>query len=493
MSHVASTGKAATTTTSHASPVATAATASTWARPASEIAVPASVPGVNAPASRSPTNGTPSAAREAPSNTPRTRSPGIGEAAPDGLQGEHDVVQGDRRGDDEHHPHRDGEVGEHLQHPAPRTLRVDEQAGAARGEGEAHVGVCARPPTGAHRRRGGVRPHPPTKEAPAVPEVRRVAILDDYQHVARQSAAWERVTDGLGAELTAFHEHLGGPDDVVAALEPFDTLVVMRERTAFPAEVLERLPNLRLLVTTGPANAAIDVAAAHRAGITVSGTGGVLDNAATVEMTWALILAAVRHVPEEDRRLREGGWQETVGADLKGRRLGVVGLGGIGKPVAAVGQAFGMDVAAWSRHLDPDDARAVGVTPVDKEELFATSDVVTIHMKLSRGSRGLVGREDLARMTDARDPGEHLARADRRRGRAAGGAARRDDRGRGARRLRHRAAPGGLAVALGPAHRPDPAPRVRHGEDVRRDVRRRRRGHRGVRGRVTGAAAREPS
>lgn len=238
-----------------------------------------------------------------------------------------------------------------------------------------------------------------------MPEVRRVAILDDYQHVARQSAAWHRVTDGLGAEITTFHSHLGGPDDVVAALEPFDALVVMRERTAFPAEVLERLPNLRLLVTTGPANAAIDVAAAHRAGITVSGTGGVLDNAATVEMTWALILAAVRHVPEEDRRMRTPGehadraWQQTVGADLKGRRLGVVGLGGIGKPVAAVGQAFGMDVAAWSRHLDPDDARALGVTPVDKEELFATSDVVTIHMKLSRGSRGIVGREDLGRMT----------------------------------------------------------------------------------------------
>ena len=232
-----------------------------------------------------------------------------------------------------------------------------------------------------------------------MPEVRRVAILDDYQRVARRSAEWHRVTEGLGAELTTFHEHLGGPDDVVAALEPFDVLVVMRERTAFPAEVLERLPNLRLLVTTGPANAAIDVAAAHRAGITVSGTGGVHDNAATVEMTWALILAAVRHVPEEDRSLREGGWQHTVGADLKGRRLGVVGLGGIGKPVAAVGQAFGMDVAAWSRRLDPDDARAVGVTPVDKEELFATSDVVTIHMKLSRGSRGIVGGEDLARMT----------------------------------------------------------------------------------------------
>lgn len=232
-----------------------------------------------------------------------------------------------------------------------------------------------------------------------MPEVRKIAILDDYQRVAREVAEWQRVADGLGAEITTFHHHLGEPDDVVAALEPFDALVVMRERTAFPAEVLEKLSNLRLLVTTGPANAAVDVAAAHRGGVTVCGTGGVLDNAATVEMAWALILAAIRHVPEEDRRVREGGWQQTVGGDLTGRRLGVVGLGGIGKPVAAVGQAFGMDVAAWSRHLDPEDARSVGVTPVTKEELFATSDVVTIHMKLSRGSRGLVGREDLGRMT----------------------------------------------------------------------------------------------
>jgi phosphoglycerate dehydrogenase-like enzyme len=245
---------------------------------------------------------------------------------------------------------------------------------------------------------GGTVPRREREEI-EVPEVRKIAILDDYQRVARQSAEWQRVTDGLGAEVTTFHHHLGGPDDVVAALEPFDVLVVMRERTAFPAEVLEKLPNLRLLVTTGPANAAIDVDAAHRGGVTVCGTGGVLDNAATVEMTWALILAATRHVPEEDRRLRDGGWQQTVGGDLKGRRLGVVGLGGIGKPVAAVGQAFGMDVAAWSRHLDPDDARSVGVTPVTKEELFATADVVTIHMKLSRGSRGIVGREDLGRMT----------------------------------------------------------------------------------------------
>lgn len=224
--------------------------------------------------------------------------------------------------------------------------------------------------------------------------VHRVAILDDYQGVVRDYADWDR----LDAEVTVFTEHLGGPEAVVAALEPFDVVVANRERTAFPAAVLERLPHLGLLVTTGPANAAIDVAAARRLGITVSGTGGVDSNAPTVEMTWALVLAVLRHVPEEDRRVREGGWQRTVGRDLAGARLGVVGLGGIGKPVAAVGRAFGMDVVAWSRHLDPDDARAEGVTPVSKDELFATADVVTVHLKLSEGTTGLIGRADLARM-----------------------------------------------------------------------------------------------
>ncbi|MCD2190647.1 D-2-hydroxyacid dehydrogenase family protein [Actinomycetospora soli] len=223
----------------------------------------------------------------------------------------------------------------------------------------------------------------------------KVALLDDYQRLARTMAAWDR----LDAEVTAFDHHLGGPDDVVAALEPFDVVVAMRERTAFPGDVLRRLPNLRLLVTTGPANAVVDTDALAELGITFAGTGGVSGNAPTVEMTWALVLAVARHVPEEDRRVRDGGWQRTIGRDLAGRRLGVVGLGGIGKPVAAVGKAFGMDVVAWSRHLDPDDARAAGVTPVAKEELFATSDVVTVHMKLSEGSRGLIGRAELDLMT----------------------------------------------------------------------------------------------
>jgi phosphoglycerate dehydrogenase-like enzyme len=223
---------------------------------------------------------------------------------------------------------------------------------------------------------------------------RRIAVLDDYQQVAHSYADW----DSLGAEITFFDRHLGEADDVVAALEPFDVLVAMRERTAFPAEVLERLPNLRLLVTTGPGNAAIDVAAAQERGVTVSGTGGVSPSTPTVELTWGLIHALTRSVVAEDRAMRAGGWQHTVGMDLHRRRLGVIGLGGLGRPVATIGLAFGMDVVAWSEHLDPDDARAAGVTPVSKDELLETSDVVTIHLKLSERSTGLIGRDELARM-----------------------------------------------------------------------------------------------
>ncbi|WP_253209510.1 D-2-hydroxyacid dehydrogenase family protein [Streptomyces niphimycinicus] len=228
-----------------------------------------------------------------------------------------------------------------------------------------------------------------------MPEIHRVAILDDYQGVARRYADWSTLPDG--ARLTAFTEALGGPEDVIAALEPFDVVVAMRERTAFPAEVIDRLPRLRLLVTTGPANAAIDVAAARQRGIVVSGTRGA-GLIPTAELTWGLIHALARSLPAADRDVRGGGWQRTVGRDLRGARLGVIGLGGVGTPVARVGLAFGMDVVAWSAHLDAEHARAVGVTPVDKRELLATSDVVTIHLKLSARTTGLLGPDDLALM-----------------------------------------------------------------------------------------------
>jgi phosphoglycerate dehydrogenase-like enzyme len=182
----------------------------------------------------------------------------------------------------------------------------------------------------------------------------------------------------------------------VARLEPFDVVVAMRERTAFPRRVLERLPNLRLLVTTGRKNASVDVAAAGELGITVCGTDS--HPTGPVELTWALILATARHVPQEDASVRAGGWQETVGTDLAGGVLGVVGLGRLGERVAKVGQAFGMDVVAWSQNLTYERAAEVGVRKVEKEELLRTADVVTVHLVLSDRTRGLIGRDELALM-----------------------------------------------------------------------------------------------
>ena len=221
----------------------------------------------------------------------------------------------------------------------------------------------------------------------------RIAILDDYQRIALQSSDW----GVLGAsDIVPFHGHIADTADLVAELRPFDVIVAMRERTPFTAERIRLLPSLRLLVTTGMANASIDVAAANQAGVTVCGTRG--SGAATPELTWALILALVRHVPEEDRRIRTGGWQQTIGFGLHGRTLGVVGLGNIGRRVASVGQAFGMEVLAWSQHLSATAANQAGVTAVGKEELFATSDVITVHYKLSERSVGLVGPRELGLM-----------------------------------------------------------------------------------------------
>jgi phosphoglycerate dehydrogenase-like enzyme len=222
----------------------------------------------------------------------------------------------------------------------------------------------------------------------------RVAILDDYQGVALGAAEWEALGDDV--EVRAFGDHLPDDDAVVARLEPFDVVVAMRERTPFTRERLQRLPNLRLLVTTGMANAAIDVDAARQLGITVSGTGGV--TAATAELTWALILALARHVPAEDRSMRAGGWQTTVGVDLAGRTLGVAGLGRQGAPVARIGQAFGMRVIAWSQHLTAERAAEHGVEAVERDVLLREADVVTIHLKLSERTRGLIGADELARM-----------------------------------------------------------------------------------------------
>ena len=234
----------------------------------------------------------------------------------------------------------------------------------------------------------------------------RVAILDDYQQVALASADWSAVR--AIAEIHVFAQHIARTEALVSALEPYDVVVAMRERTPFDAERLSQLPRLRLLVTTGMGNASIDLAAAAEHGITVCGTGGV--GSATAELTWGLILALVRHIPEEDRRLKmagraggaalsdRGGWQQTIGTGLDGKRLGVVGLGHQGQRVAHIGRAFGMKVSAWSQNLDPEHAEKSHAKAVSKEVLFATSDVVTVHYKLSPRSVGLVGEAELALM-----------------------------------------------------------------------------------------------
>ncbi|MBB4684672.1 D-2-hydroxyacid dehydrogenase family protein [Amycolatopsis jiangsuensis] len=220
----------------------------------------------------------------------------------------------------------------------------------------------------------------------------KIAILDDYQNVALGYADW----DSLGADLHVFTEAFGDQDETAERLAGFDVVVAMRERTRFPAAVLERLPALKLLVTTGPRNAAIDLAAAKRGGVVVCGTGGLA--APTAEHTWALILAAARNLPAEFRSMREGGWQVGVGTVLHGKTLGLLGLGRLGAEAARIGQAFGMKPIAWSRNLTAERAAEHGARLVSKEELFAQADVLSIHLVLSERTRGLVDAADLARM-----------------------------------------------------------------------------------------------
>jgi phosphoglycerate dehydrogenase-like enzyme len=217
----------------------------------------------------------------------------------------------------------------------------------------------------------------------------RCVILDDYQDVARTYAAWDSLG---GVEVSSLTEHLG-PDALVRALDGAEIVVAMRERTPFPAAVLERLPDLKLLATTGMRNASIDLAAAARLGITVCGTPS--SPHPPVELTWALIHALTRHIVTEATGQT---WQRTVGSDLHGRTLGLLGLGKIGARVAAVGQAFGMDVVAWSPHLTAERAEPLGVRAVDKPTLFETSDIVSIHLVLSETTRHIVSHADLASM-----------------------------------------------------------------------------------------------
>jgi phosphoglycerate dehydrogenase-like enzyme len=225
----------------------------------------------------------------------------------------------------------------------------------------------------------------------------KIAILDDYQGVALGMADWSPLTGR--AEIVVFRDHLSDPDAVVARLEPFDAVCVMRERTPLPRAIIERLPRLRLIASTGPKNASIDLEAARERGITVANTGYTSSGA--IELTWALILALVRHIPAEVASLRAGGWQVAVGDDLAKRTIGIVGLGRIGSASARIAQAFGMNVIAWSTNLTPEKAEAAGARYVTKDELFRQADIVTVHLILSNRSRGIIGAAELGAMKPA--------------------------------------------------------------------------------------------
>ena len=229
---------------------------------------------------------------------------------------------------------------------------------------------------------------------PSKPERFKIAVLDDYQNVALSLADWS-ILDGR-AMVTVFNDHLGDPEAVVERLLPFDIVCVMRERTPMTRSIIERLPRLRLIASTGARNASIDLEAAEERGIQVVHTG--YTSAPTIELTWALILGSARNLVAENTSLRGGGWQQSVGDDMAGRTLSVLGLGNVGGAVAQIGNAFGMKVIAWSQNLTAERAADVGATLVTKHELFQQSDFVSIHLVLSGRTRGLVGAAELALM-----------------------------------------------------------------------------------------------
>lgn len=222
----------------------------------------------------------------------------------------------------------------------------------------------------------------------------RVAILDDYQNVALTLADWSSVEDS--ADITVFNDHVEDVDAVADRLSPFDVVVIMRERTPFPSALISRLPNLKLLVTAGMRNLSIDLEAASKNGVVVSGTENV--GVTTAELAWGLILGLARKIPEEDRATRAGHWQTSLGVSVADKTLGILGLGKVGGHVAKIGLAFGMDVIAWSQNLTVERCVELGVRLVNKEALFTESDFISIHLVLSDRTRGLVGRDELELM-----------------------------------------------------------------------------------------------
>ena len=224
--------------------------------------------------------------------------------------------------------------------------------------------------------------------------MRKIAIIDDYLDNALVMADWRPVMKDCA--ITVFNDHLHDLDALASRLAPFEIICAMRERTPFQKDLLDRLPKLKLLCSTAPRNAVIDVGYAASRGVTVCGTGS--SNGATAELTWALILAFLRNIPGEYQNVRQGGWQQKIGHDVSYLTLGVIGLGRLGAKVAKVGKAFGMNVIAWSPNMTRATAEAAGATLVTKEELFSRADIVTVHMVLSDRTRGMIGAADLARM-----------------------------------------------------------------------------------------------
>ena len=248
---------------------------------------------------------------------------------------------------------------------------------------------------------GGAPGRYPPATARQEPALTRIAVLDDYQRVARRFAPFDRLPPSC--EVVVFDRPLDGadgvedgPDPVAEALRGFDVVCCMRERTAFDAARLARLPALKLLVTSGARNAAIDVGAARARGVTVSGTSS--PGHAASELAWALVLGLQRHLVAEDASMRSGGWQTTVGRDCHGLTLGLLGLGRHGANVARFGEAFGMRRIAWSTNLGPERCAELGVELVSKAALFAESDVLSIHLVMGERNRGLVGADELASM-----------------------------------------------------------------------------------------------
>jgi len=219
----------------------------------------------------------------------------------------------------------------------------------------------------------------------------KIAILDDYQGVALTSADWSSLKDRV--EITVFRDYLPYGPALVERLKPFDAVVAMRERTPFKEPLLAQLPNLKLILSTGRRNAAIDLRYAAEHGVTVCYTG--YSSHGAMEHTWALILSALRHIPQENSSFRSAGWQTRIGVDLKGKTIGIVGLGNIGGSIARIARAFEMEVIAWSQNLTDEKAAEAGARRVEKEELFRQADIVTLHLILSGRSRGIVGKAEL--------------------------------------------------------------------------------------------------